>query len=105
MVDDRDAAVDPLLSEPRRFRAVEVDAPTRRPTGLVHELVAASRAAAVDQLLGILGQPAASARIGPNARIIQVGDRAWLIVAVGDTPAAPEVAPHLRRAGAKHRKT
>ncbi len=78
---------------------------TRQPTGLVHELAAASRAAAVDQLLGILGQPAGTARIGPNARIIQLGDRAWLIVAVADTPTVPEVAPHLRRAGAKHRRT
>jgi hypothetical protein len=105
MVDDRDAALDPLLSASQRFRAVEVDARTRQPTGLVHELAAASRPAAVDQLLGILGQPASAARIGPNARIIQLGERAWLIVAVGDTPSAPEVGPHLRRAGAKHRRT
>ncbi|MBV9358822.1 MAG: hypothetical protein JO023_25220 [Chloroflexi bacterium] len=105
MVDHRDAAVDPLLSAPQRFRAVEVDARTRQPTGLVHELAAASRAAAVDQLLGILRQPAGAARIGPNARIIQLGDRAWLIVAVGETAPAREVAPRLRRAGAKHRKT
>ena len=105
MGDDRDAAVDPLLSPPRRFRAVEVEAVTRRPTGARHELEAASRTAAISQLLGLLGASAEQARVGPNGRIVQLGERAWLIVAVDGESGSAEVPPHLRRAGAKHRQT
>jgi hypothetical protein len=87
------------------FKAVEVDARSRRPTGLVHELQAASRGDAVARLLELLGEPARAARLGPNGRSVQVGDRAWLIV---PTEAAAEGGPesasgHFRRAGAKHR--
>jgi len=59
---------------------------------------------AIDALLSELGVADHAACIGPNGRIVQVGDHAWIMLA--ETGPAPLTdPPPVRRGGAKHRRT
>ena len=84
------------------FKAIELDPGSRRRTGREYALDAGTRQEAVDQLLRQLGIAPSDARIDPTRTIVQTERQLWTIVA--RRPAAPDEAPTLRRAGAKHKR-
>ncbi len=93
------------MAEPSgTFKAIQIDARTQRPTGEIRQIMAATRSEALAALLSELSVADSAARIGPNGRIVQVGDHAWIMLAeIGPAPLADP--PHVRRGGAKHRRT
>jgi hypothetical protein len=84
------------------FKAIEVEAASKRRTGREYMLDVSSRQAAVEALLGLLGKPAAEAQVDPSRTLVQVDASLWTIV---DASArALRESPSLRRAGAKHKR-
>jgi hypothetical protein len=84
------------------YKAIELDPDSRQRTGQEHVLDAATRQAAVDALLALLGATPATARVDPTRTLVQVDARLWTLVAIA-APAASD-SPSLRRAGAKHKR-
>ena len=84
------------------FKAIELDAATRRRTGRELALSVETRQAAIDDLLRQLGKRPSEARVDPTRTLVDVGDALWTIV--GARAGAARDAPGLRRAGAKHRR-
>jgi hypothetical protein len=85
------------------FKAIELDAVSRRRTGLEYVLSAESRQEAIAELLRLLGSTVEAARIDPSRTLVQVNTQLWTIV--GSSAAAPSAeSPSLRRAGAKHKR-
>lgn len=87
----------------RRFKAVEINLGSRQPTGTVQELAAPTRHDAVLVLLEALGVQESDARIAAGGSIVQVGDRAWSIIARETSAASSSEPGHLRRGGPTHR--
>jgi hypothetical protein len=84
------------------FKAIEVNATSRRRTGREWALDADTRHGAVDALLRLLGKTLSEARVDPSRTVVQVETSLWTIVATA-APAPAESAA-LRRAGAKHKR-
>ena len=84
------------------FKAIELDAATRRRTGREYALSGDTRQAAIDELLRQLGTSPAEARVDPTRTLVDVGGALWTIV--GARADAARAAPGLRRAGAKHKR-
>jgi hypothetical protein len=85
-----------------RFRAIELDRLSRKPTGQRHELDAPGRDGAIAALLDLLHVAPDTARIDPTRTLVDVGTSMWTIVSV--TRASVSESAGLRRAGAKHRR-
>jgi hypothetical protein len=83
------------------FKAVEVDAATRRRTGRAYELVVETRQAAIEALLARLGLTTDQVRVDPSRTLIDAGATMWTLIAT--RPAEAADTPTLRRAGAKHK--
>lgn len=84
------------------FKAIEVDAGSGRRTGREYTLEVASRQAAVEALLGMLGKTTVDAHVEPSRTLVQVDASLWTIVDASAT--AMRESPSLRRAGAKHKR-
>ena len=84
------------------FKAIELDALTRRRTGREHALSASTRQAAIDQLFELLSVGPPRAQVDPTRTLIRVDDRLWTLVNVRSNVPEAE-APSVRRAGAKHK--
>jgi hypothetical protein len=83
------------------FKAVEVDAASRRRTGREFVLSATTRDGAITELLAHLGVPADHARVDPSRTLIELNEALWTIVAA---PRSEANELGLRRAGAKHKR-
>jgi hypothetical protein len=84
------------------FKAIELDAASRRRTGRELTLAVETRQAAVQELLRLLGTTPSEARVDPTRTIVQTEAQLWTIV--GARAAAAPEPPGLRRAGAKHKR-
>ena len=84
------------------FKAIELDPTSRTRTGVQHVLEAATRQAAIDALLVLIGKAADQARIDPTRTLVQLDDQLWTIVASSTPPT--DDSSSLRRAGAKHKR-
>ena len=91
-----------LLTVTSVFKAIEIDATSRRRTGHEYTLGGATRQEAIDELLRLLGRTPSEARIDPTRTLVETAGQLWTIVAT--RAAAPQDAPGLRRAGAKHKR-
>ena len=83
------------------FKAIELHAASRARTGREYQLDAASRQAAVEDLLRVLNVPASEARVDPTRTMVEVGQHLWTLIALRQTE---EIADPSRRAGAKHKR-
>lgn len=86
------------------FKAIELDSAGHTRTGREHALVAETRQAAVDELLGLLQTDPAEARIDPTRTLVQLPAQLWTIVAAPSSSPQADPPSSLRRAGAKHRR-
>ncbi|TME26942.1 MAG: hypothetical protein E6I75_25480 [Chloroflexi bacterium] len=84
------------------FKAIEVEAASGQRTGREYTLDVASRQAAVEALLGMLGKTSADAQVEPSRTLVQVDAALWTIVDASAT--ALRESSSLRRAGAKHKR-
>ena len=84
------------------FKAIELDADSRQRTGRDYALAAETRQEAIHELLQLLGRSPSEARIDPTRTLVQTAGQLWTIV--GARAAAPQDAPGVRRAGAKHKR-
>jgi hypothetical protein len=84
------------------FKAIELDATSRQRTGREYVLGRETRQEAIDELLRLLGSAPSEARIDPTRTLVETGGQLWTMVAA--RAAAPQDAPGLRRAGAKHKR-
>jgi len=84
------------------FKAIELDAVSRRRTGQEYTLSAVSRQEAIAELLRLLNSSLEAARIDPSRTLLQVNSQLWTIVGSSAAPSADS--PSLRRAGAKHKR-
>ena len=85
------------------YKAIELDAASRRRTGQEYALAAENRQEAIAELLRLLHTTLEAARIDPSRTLVQVNAQLWTIV--GSQTAAPSAeSPSLRRAGAKHKR-
>jgi hypothetical protein len=84
------------------FKAIELDADSRQRTGREYALATETRQEAILELLRLVGRSPSEARIDPTRTLVQTAGQLWTIV--GARAAAPEDAPGVRRAGAKHKR-
>jgi hypothetical protein len=85
------------------FKAIELDAVSRRRTGQEYALTAKNRQEAITELLRLLNSTPEAARIDPSRTLVQVNAQLWTIVGLNAAAPAAE-SPSLRRAGAKHKR-
>ena len=83
------------------YKAVELDATSKRRTGREYELAAETRQAAIDALLALLARTLDSVQVDPSRTLMHVGETLWTLVAVRASGGGE--APSLRRGGAKHK--
>jgi hypothetical protein len=84
------------------FKAVEVDAASRQRTGREYQLDCATRQAALEELLHLLGLSQDVVRVDPTRTLVEVGERRWTLVAA---PRQRDSASGTqRRGGAKHKQ-
>jgi hypothetical protein len=87
------------------FKAIELDASSRRRTGREHAFDCQTRQEAITALLELLDVDPTVAGVDPTRTIVQVGGSLWTIV-VSQPPPQPRVGKagaSLRRGGAKHK--
>ena len=84
------------------FKAIELEATSRKRTGREYTLDGETRQEAIDDLLRQLGKRPSEARVDPTRTVVEVGGSLWTVVAARADAARD--APGLRRAGAKHKR-
>jgi hypothetical protein len=84
------------------FKAIELDATSRRRTGREYELAGGTRQEAIATLLGLLQVTPDQVEVDPGRTIVIVGASLWTLVAIRPPDAATN--PSQRRAGAKHKR-
>ena len=82
------------------FKAIEVNATSRRRTGREWALDADTRHGAVDALLRLLGKTLSEARVDPSRTVVQVETSLWTIVAT--TAPAPSTSAFARPEPGRH---
>jgi hypothetical protein len=85
------------------FKAIELDATTRRRTGRELALDVETRQAALAALLRHLNACEDEVRVDPTRTLVQVEQQLWTIVAARQTT-LDQTSSALRRAGAKHKR-
>jgi hypothetical protein len=84
-----------------QFKAIELDATSRRRTGREYSLPSDTRQEAVSALLHLLNLELEQVQIDPTRTMVRVNQSLWTIVAPRQL--AEPISPSLRRAGAKHK--